>query len=195
MISIEGTREDVDSLLVGKTANEPDQWDRRLLWKTKLGLQRRLAHRFPREVLRRVVRREVDIRFRVPYLLVDAIEDADHVGAAFTHHAVETISAFGCLDFPRVAGRNRRYEGCMVDAALQQVDAVVRLETLVGEEIPPELGMKELGFVEPPLVAHVVHREHRRRAANPPSSLERVQIDRNERSLPIVGVDHVGKEF
>ncbi len=132
------------------------------------------------------------VGLRVPRVVVDAVEDADDVAAAVAQRAVEALAPLRRLDLAGVARRDRGHEGGVVDAALEEVEVVERLQAAGVELAPGELRLVVLGPGEPALVRHVVDGEDRGGGGGGRAGLERVQVDGDEPGLPVVDVDDVG---
>ena len=82
----------------------------------------------------------------------------------------------------------------MHDGALHQVDVAVVFELTGVQVFPAEASDEHRPTLEVSLVGQVVDGEHRRRTVQRPRPLDRVQVGRRQRRLPVVRVNDVGDE-
>lgn len=134
---------------------------------------------------------EVFVRGGIPNFVIDAVEDADHVGAAIGEDAFESVTAFAGLDLARITRRNGGDDGGGVDAAFEEVEAIVGFEQSLVEVFPAETCLIQLVFAEVTLVAHVVDCQDRRGSPNWSVGFERLHVDGDETRGPVVDVDDV----
>lgn len=128
---------------------------------------------------------------RVPHLGVHAVEDPRQRGLARREQLVQPHAvAFGA-DLPRVRGAHRREPVRVDDPGLEEADpaALQRLllqVLLAGLE--PQVGENRGG--EEPLVAEVVDGEDRARGAEQAiPRVQRLEVEGNQRGLPVVTVE------
>ena len=131
----------------------------------------------------------------IPRLRVDAVEDADQIGAPRREHAFEAERELRRENLLRVARADRRDLLAVDDPRLQEADAMPELESFGPEQIPPEIERRQPARIADPLIRDVVDREHARHAAKHGILREpRLQIDRRESRLPVVRVHDIGRE-
>ena len=157
-------------------------------------LQGRLAGRLAREVVGAEVGRQVGIGGRVPLVGVDAVEDAHQVAAALAQHAVQAAPEGRCLDLLGVGGADGGEEGGVAQRRLHEVQRSEVLELGGVVVLSPQPGDEHGAAVGHALVGHVVDGEHGGGAVERPGPFHRVDVDGNQRRLPVVGVDHVRHE-
>ena len=147
----------------------------------------------PGEVLGGVVGGDVAVGGRVPLGVVDAIEDAVEVGGALAEDIVEAVAEFGSLDLLGVFAADGGEGVGVNDASLEEVEGVVVLELVHGEDVPWE--EQALGGLrrEPSLVTGVVDGEDGSGVAEDGVVVvDGAQVDGDHGRLPVVDVEDVG---
>ena len=183
----------VEALLVREARDRREQRDRGVALEAE-GLQQRLLA--PGLALRRggaVAGGEERVGLGVPPLVVDAVENAvDHRGP-LAQHAVQALAERGRADLLAVAGADRGDGVGVEQAPLEQVDPAVILDALGVKQVLRDAGVRHGGRGEDPLVREIVHREQRGRPRERPREVRPLpQVQRQQRGLPVVRVDHVG---
>ena len=188
--------EDVVPLLVHEPADGRAQHRPWLLIETDLLLQRRLADRLSREVLRRVPLREQRIPVRAPALVVDAVHDPGQIRLPVLQQSLEPGSSLLALD--DLAGVGRRDGGQLLgkdQTGLHQIQLSVELHRVGVEEIYRKIQLAHRLAREHSLVRQVVDGEDASRAdgGGPPGPAA-LDDQGHQRALPIVGMDGVRDE-
>src|SRR6185369_9191343 len=112
------------------------------------------------EMLRVVRRRQERVRLRIPEVRVDAVQDADEIGAPASKDAIESEPGLGRLDLAGIRPADRRDHARVDDAAFEQADAPPELQAIDRELVPAEIEPRQPGRLEDSLVREVVNREH-----------------------------------
>jgi hypothetical protein len=132
----------------------------------------------------------VTIVARIPFVVVDAIEDSDQRGGASAQHLVQSHAVFGGADLARVR-RTDSGDGVRIHAAvLERVDATgaqIILVQQVGVVAEGQIG--DRGGRELTLVTDVVDREHRAGIGEQLiPAVQRTQQQRSESGMPVMAV-------
>src|SRR5512135_601700 len=108
--------------------------------------------------------RQMRIDLGVPFVVVQAVEDAMHVVAALTQECIETHASFGRHDLARVSGTDRVNERGMIDAARHEVDLAIGLFI---QAMRKQLQIVKDGPTALALMHEVVNGKYRRDGAEP----------------------------
>ncbi len=125
---------EVQALLVPEARNHADQRGVGSIGQLELFLQVNLAGTFAGEVLGAEVFRQMLVLLRVPFVEVDAVQDAVETGLAALHDVLQAETKGGREDFLRVGRADGDDAGRVEDAALEEVHATEAFELLGFEE-------------------------------------------------------------
>ncbi len=133
------------------------------------------------------------IGLRAPLAVVDAVDDADEMVGAGAQQRIEAEAVLRRLDLPGVGAAHRRQGVGVEQAGLQEAHPAGG-EILVVEHLgvagEPDL-VEHLGR-EDALIAEIVQGEHGARLREQPvPGVDRAQVDRRQRRVPVVDVDDV----
>jgi hypothetical protein len=192
--ALQGVGEDVEPLLRGQPADDREQRRARAHGQPRLALERRLALGLAPERVGREVRREVRVGRGIPRLHVDAVQDPEEIGVPRVEDPVEAAAVGGGLDLAGIGGAHGREHGGVVEGGLHEVQRAEVLELAGVVVVLAEPGDEHRATVGDTLVGEVVDRVDGRGAVEGARPLHRVHVDRDERGLPVVGVDDVGQE-
>mgnify|MGYP003694134391 CR=1 FL=1 len=124
------------------------------------------ARAFQFETVLAIVVRQVGICPGIPLMVIDAVENADEIGAALAQHAFEAKTLLGAHNFPCVRrahgaeliGKNKR--------AFEKIDIAVKFQKLRRKKARIEIQQTPIGWPEDSLKAEIVNRKNRFAAAN-----------------------------
>src|SRR5262245_24327466 len=144
------------------------------------------AHELAAEVVDRIVGREIPVGLRVPYVVIDSVQNADQAAAALAQQPVEVGAELRSLNLPRVFRADGRDGGRKIDARFHRVRRIVELHPVL-INIPAESEFEHKIRVEGSLISQVVDREQRGRTREERVvGVNRRQISGDESRLPIV---------
>ena len=154
----------------------------------QLRLQSGFAGVFSPDIPGRVIARKVRVCRRVPYPMIDAIEDARQVAPPRLQEAFEAAAIFGRQNLTRIGRTDSRESVGVTDPRFEERNLAIELQAIGTEGFFREgkLGI-EIGR-EQTLVREVVHCEDRAGFLAVHSRYE----DRQQPRMPIVGVYDVG---
>ena len=160
--------DEVDALLVVHAPDEAEQRLVGLLRQAQLALQRRFVDGLALDevldvVLRVAVACEAAVVRGVPLAVVDAVGDAAQLPRLLLQNHVQAPAALGRLDLPRVALADGDDARRRDDARLQDVHVLAAHGVVEKEGVAVAVGhleLRELRKGPPPLVRHVVQRQH-----------------------------------
>ena len=153
----------------------------------ELALERRLAC----EVLRIVVHGQVAVAARIPFVVVDAVQDPGERGAARAQAVLETHPVLIGADLARVGGAHGGDGIRVEDPVAQGVDAS-RAQVVLVQEVRVARRQTEIGDVgglKDSLIADVVNGEHGAgRSERRLAAILGAQEQRRKRRVPVVAV-------
>ena len=82
--------------------------------------------------------RQIAVVARIPIVVVDAIEDADHRGAARAQDRIQPHAVFRRLDLARVGWAHGRDQVGVRDASAEQIDLARGERGLIEHAVSPE---------------------------------------------------------
>ena len=140
-----------------------------------------------------VVRRDVRVGGRVPFIRVDTIEDAPQVAGAVSQDAVEALPVGRRLNLLRVRRADRREGVREHDPRLHERKGAVQLEGPHRiEQVLRQASLQDGERRATPLVPDVVDRKHRGRAVEHPIPVVPQPKQRGHQAgLPVVAMDYV----
>ena len=134
---------------------------------------------------------DVGIARRIPLIVIDSVQNPDHIIAAVPQDAVKSEPEFRRLNFARIARADGRNHSAERQAAFEIADSPPVFECVDAHQVPAQAKSREPARIEHTLVSEVVDgadsrqpAERRRRAPGP-------QQHRNEARLPIMRVNNV----
>jgi hypothetical protein len=104
----------------------------------------------------------VDVRFRIPLVGVDAVQDAAEIAAARAEHPIEPITKLRRLDLAAIRRADGGQQGAVRDRCLHEVEGAKMLELVRVQVSPAEPGDEQGAWSEHALIREVVDREHGR---------------------------------
>mmetsp|Transcript_10895 Transcript_10895/g.30468 ORF Transcript_10895/g.30468 Transcript_10895/m.30468 type:complete len:362 (+) Transcript_10895:4025-5110(+) len=140
------------------------------------------------------IRLEVHVHGRVPVVDVYPVHDAAQLPVDVPDHPVQPPPSLRRLAFPRVPIAHRHNPVRLVEARLQHVhvlaaDGIVQAEQLC--VVIRNLQVVQFVHRRPTLVRNVVDDKHRPGKHHlPVVPVVRVQVDRQQRRMPVVGDEH-----
>ena len=138
------------------------------------------------------MRGNVFVDERRPFLIIDAVDDADEVSGTVAQHMVDAEAVLRRLDFVGVGRRNRRDFRRVVKRALHHVQPAEALVVVRREKPPRQAEIIDDVLGAKTLVLQVVNREDRSCAGDAPPVVPRVEHRGNEPRRPVVAVNDVG---
>lgn len=145
------------------------------------------------EILGGVVGGEIAVGGGIPLAVVDAVENAVQVGGAPAQDGIEAPAEFRRLN---LLGIFLAHRGELIgedDAGFEEVELIVLLHLVHGEDIPREEKLLGRGRRKRALIRSIVDGEHGGGAAQQRvSRIGGAQVERDESRLPIVDVEDVG---
>ena len=114
------------------------------------------------------------------------------IASALGEDAVEAAAVGGGLDLARVGRAHRREQRAAVERGLGEVERAEVLELARVVVLRPEAGDEHRAAVVHALIGEVVDGVDGGAAVQRLRPLDGVDVDRDERRLPVVRVDHVG---
>ncbi len=130
---------------------------------------------------------------RVPFLIVDAIEDAEEIAATLPQNALKAVAKLGCLDLLGVLAADGS-DGVRVDnAAFQKVHCVVVFKLVEGEHVPGQQQFFHRLRRKPALITGVVDCEHSRNVTiEGVEEVSGTQQHSKHGRLPVVRMEDIG---
>src|SRR5205814_9659974 len=117
---------------------------------------------------------DVGIARRIPLIVIDSVQNPDHIIGAVPQDAVESEPEFRRLNFARIARADGRNHAAEHQSAFEITDSPPVLERVDAHQIPPQAKSREPARIENTLVSEVMDGgngrqpgEFRRRAARP----------------------------
>jgi hypothetical protein len=182
--------EDVVPLLLGEPCRHPEKGDLGVHREAYGTLEPCFAAGLSAEVDLIVRGFDERVVLRIPDRVVDSVEDADEAVLERVERVVQSESAVPRAQLDRVRGRDGGDHVGKDEASLEEVDVPVPLQEVrvVERWIDPEV-TDDCGRIVP-LIAGVVHREHRRHPVVIRIARQhRAQVDGGERGMPVVRMD------
>src|SRR5579872_1495330 len=150
------------------------------------------AFGFTREITSRIRGNNVTIALRTPPPIIHAVENAAQMHSAAADDGIHAKSIGRRLNFFGIGAADSRDPIAIDDAALEQVDFVVLLEIVHGEEFPRQAEADHGALMKHPLVADIVNGKYRWNFAQHwISGIRAAQQNRDQRRLPVVGVKNI----
>src|SRR5882724_8086769 len=103
--------------------------------------------------------REVGIMVRVPFLVVNAIQDADKVVLARLKEAFQSAAIFGGGDFARVTRADGGDQVCVGDSGFETIHLAVEFDAVGIKIIPRQIGKGVAPGRKRALIGEVVNGE------------------------------------
>src|SRR5581483_5820503 len=122
--------DEVNALLVSQPSDYPQQGHRGIRSQAQAPLQRRLVRRLALERAGIVVLLDAQVRRRIPFARVDAVQDAVQLGLAPLEHAVQAAAEFLGAYFRGVGRADGRDRVRTDDSRLQEGKLAVELRPL-----------------------------------------------------------------
>ena len=152
----------------------------------------RMAGLLAAQILRRVVRGQILVRRRIPQRIVHAVQNPAQVRRALPQQALQLFSELLRLNLLGIFAAHRGQNVGVNHPALEKVEVIELLHFIHGENLPWKQQPLRCCRRKPALVAGVVNRQHHsRRAQHRVGFVDRTQVNRNQRSLPIVHMKNV----
>ncbi len=187
---LQGAEQQIDPLLVRQARDGGKQRDARFFRQAKFLLQFDFVRQLAFKVMRRVREFQVRVVRRVPFLVIDAVEDSRQRGLALPQNRVQAATEGRRRDFTGVTRTDRGDDVRENDACLQAAQEAVKLHAVRVEIVGWQVGelVKLAGKVS--LITEVVDGQAGARHPAPPFGQFLVQYeDRRQRGLPILHVD------
>ena len=198
MISVLGLeRDQVESLLVRQTGNHPEERNIASNRQADGFLQITFARCLPFENrVGRILTGQMLISRRVPFLGIDAVQNANQIAFACRQRDIEAAAEFRRLNFLCIAGADGGDFRGKHNPRFQQVEVVEEFHLPPVEVFPIDAGQQHVPMPKTSLKSEIVDREHRGRLGKTRLQLILdLQQSRHQRGLPVVGVDNVGTDI
>ena len=189
--------EEVEPLLRRQPRYDPDGRHLATVGEAEPGEEDLLVLLLGGEIARPVAERDIAVRLRAPFVVVDAVQDPDQARAPCPEYLVEPGAVLGGLDLAGIGGTDRRQSVGIKDAVEEEIEALLlELVLMKQREIRAKPGVGKDVRAEDPLVVEVVDGEQRLglRERRLPGEAG-PQHQRDEAGLPVVAVDDVGREL
>ena len=156
-------------------------------------LQPGLAFGLAREIIPFVVRLDVGVGARIPYLVVDAVHDADEPVLESDERVVETEAARSRAELVGMSGTDRRGHVREDEPPFQDVDLAVPFHPIEVEQVIGQADICQNIERDVALITGVVDREDGRDGVVVAlAGQECSQVDWRPRRVPIVGMQQHG---
>ena len=191
-----GLRDEVDALLLDEPRHHPDQRQGGRVRKPALRDQRLAVHALALQAIAIVMAGDQRVAGRIPFHVVDPVQEPEEVGAATREHAFEAEAELAVgLDLARIGRAHRREEVRERQPDLHVVHPPPELERARGvEHVAPEAGERQHPRVVDALIAEVVDGEHRcGRGEGRGGALVRAEEAQRPCCLVVVGVENLDR--
>ena len=191
---VRNLRHQVEAFLFRKPRNNP--YHRRLLrhlLQSKGTQQIGPALPLARQIVHRIVRREVAVRGRAPLGIVHAVQNPAQVRRPREQHAVQLLPKLRRLNLLGILAAHGGQNVGVNQPALEKVEVIELLHQVHGEDLPRKQQPLSGNRRKQPLVGGIVNGQHHTGVLQHGIGLvNRAQVNRNKRCLPVVNMEDLG---